>query len=271
MEYASHAIAPGETAPVLSQPPRQRRSYRQRVHNLVYVNVDEANGGIIRNMGETGLAIQVVGALRPDQRVQLRFELLNPRARIEGAARVVWADPSGQAGLELIDLSPRIRRQLKDWLFTQLLADAYHGSEAESIFIHQKPGQDVRELSFSAATRPTIRLAPAEPADFEDQDDREAAAGFVSSPHLPKLIDSLIVFSAVLVFWLLSLAMTHFVPAWPLTIALVLATGCVFASVYWFLFVRWIGLTPGMYLVRLAGAGEDGRPRVETEEQPRFR
>ena len=270
MEYASHVTASGETAPVLSQPRRQRRYHRQRVHNLVYVNVDEANGGIIRNLGETGLAIQVVGALRPNQRIQLRFELLNPRARIEAAARVVWADLSGQAGLELINLSPRVRRQLKDWLFTQLLADAYRGSDAESIFIHQNPGQDARELSFSAAAHPAICLAPAEPADFDDQDDREPAASFVS-PHLPKLIDSLIVVSAVLLFWLLSLALTHFVPAWPLAVVLVLSTGAVFAGVYWFLFVCWIGLTPGIYLVSLAGAGEDGRTRVEKEEQPRFR
>jgi PilZ domain-containing protein/RDD family protein len=272
MEYAPHATASSGTAPVLSQPRRQRRYHRQRVHNLIYVNVDEANGGIIRNLGESGLAIQTVGALRPNQQVQLRFELLNPRARIEAAARVVWADLSGQAGLELIDLSSRVRRQLKDWLFTQLLSDAYQGSDAESIFVHRKLGEEARELSFSAAVRPTIRLAPAELADLEDQDRQDAATEAwspISSRHLPKLIDSLIVVSALLLFWVLALSMTHFFPAWPVAAALVLATGWVFASIYWFLFTRWIGQTPGMHLARLAGADEESE--VEKEEEPRFR
>jgi hypothetical protein len=273
MEYASHATASGETAPLLSQPRRQRRYHRQRVHNLVYVNVDEANGGIIRNLGEAGLAIQAVGALRPNQQIQLRFELLNPRTRIEAAARVVWADPSGQAGLELIDLSSRVRRQLKDWLFTQLLSDAYQGSDAESIFIHRKLGEEARELSFSAPVRPTIRLTPpTEPAEDQDREAVATQAWFpLSSRHLPKLIDSLIVLSAMLLFWVLVLSMTNFFPAWPVATALVLATGWVFAAVYWFLFTRWIGLTPGMHLARLAGADEENKPQGEKEEETRFR
>ena len=255
-----------------ASPRRQRRYHRQRVHNLIYVNVDEANGGIIRNLGESGLAIQAVGALRPDQRIHLRFELLNPRARIESSARVVWADPSGQAGLELTDLSARVRRQLKDWLLTQLLSEAYQGSGAESVFIHRRLGEDARELSFSAAARPSIRLTPpAEAADSEAPEVRVNTAALASSRHLPTLIDSLIVLSAMLLFWLLSLAMTHFFPAWPVATALVVATGCVFAGVYWFLFIRWIGLTPGRHLARLAGVEEEKGTQVEKEDQPRFR
>ncbi|MBZ5722005.1 MAG: PilZ domain-containing protein [Acidobacteriia bacterium] len=276
MEYGAQATASGETASVAAEPRLRRRYYRQRIHNLAYVNLDDANGGIIRNLGEGGLAVQAVRALHPDQQVQLRFELLNPRTRVEATGRVAWADSTGQAGLELIDLPPRVRRQLKDWLFTQLLTAAYQGSDAESIFIHGKRGEEARELSFSAAARPAIHLEPRpNPATQGSQEDRAAPVSLpgypISARHLPRLIDGLIVLSAVLLFWVLSLVMTHFSPAWPVATVLALATACVFAAVYWFLFVSWIGCTAGRRLVQLAGADSEGAMPVEKEEQPRFR
>jgi hypothetical protein len=275
MEYGSQATASGETVSAVTEP-RRRRYYRHRIHSLAYVNLDEANGGIVRNVGEAGLAVQAVGALRPNQQVQLRFELLNPRTRVEATGRVAWADPSGQAGLELLDLPQRVRRQLKDWLFTQLLTAAYQGSDAESIFIHRKRGEDPRELSFSTAARPAIHLDPQPShASLESQENREAPVSLawfpISARNLTRLIDSLIVLSAVLLFWVLSLAMTHFFPVWPVATALVMATACVFAAAYRFLFVGWMRCTPGMHLARLAGADSEGAMPTEKEEQPRFR
>ena len=50
-----------------------RRHYRQRIHSLAYVNVNEGNGGIIRDLSETGLAVQTVAALRTGEEVALKF------------------------------------------------------------------------------------------------------------------------------------------------------------------------------------------------------
>ena len=55
--------------------PRRRRCPRQTLRTLAYVNLNEGNGGIIRDISETGLAVQAVGALRAGQEVSLRFDL----------------------------------------------------------------------------------------------------------------------------------------------------------------------------------------------------
>ena len=59
-----------------------------------------------------------------NQQVFLRFDLANPRARVEATGRVAWADPVGQAGIEFLLLSQRSRRLLKEWIFIQLLTAA---------------------------------------------------------------------------------------------------------------------------------------------------
>src|SRR6266849_3614659 len=131
MEYRSNLIAAGGMSSGPIAPRQQHRHYRQRVHSLAYVNLDHANGGIIRNLGAAGVAIQAVAPLRLNQEVHLRFEF---RAIPQGSLRL-----------------------LKDWLFTQLLATAYQAAW-DSVFVHRKRGEDAAELLFSAAPRPAIRL-----------------------------------------------------------------------------------------------------------------
>src|SRR5215468_4066120 len=104
--------------------PRRRRCPRQTLRTLAYVNLNEGNGGIIRDIAEDGLAVQAVGALRAGQEVSLRFDLLSPRVRVDARGRVAWADLSGQAGIELLNTTPRVRRALRDWLLMQMLASA---------------------------------------------------------------------------------------------------------------------------------------------------
>src|SRR6201982_188397 len=95
----------------------ERFDYRHAVHSLVYGRLDEGNGGIIRNLSQDGAAIQAVGALRPGQTLRVRFDLLNPKTRMDLQAEVAWANPLGQAGLRFLDTPPQAIRQLNDWIF----------------------------------------------------------------------------------------------------------------------------------------------------------
>src|SRR5215813_13288136 len=104
--------------------PRRRRCPRHALRSLAYVTLDQGNGGIIRDLTDSGIAVQAVGALRAHQEVRLRFDLLSPRVRVETCGRVAWADPSGQAGIEFYEITPRTRRALRDWLLTQMLSAA---------------------------------------------------------------------------------------------------------------------------------------------------
>jgi hypothetical protein len=265
MEFAS---ATSSESPPLSARPR-RKHYRQRVQNLAYVRLDQWNGGIIRDLSESGFAIQAVAPLRADQEVQVRFELLNPKTRIEGRGRVAWADPSGQAGLEFVDISGRSRQLVKEWIFTQLMATAQHAEAAESVFAH---GRDkTAELMFS-------RGAPAplsdESADFDKLADPAETIAVLESPmslsakSLSRVVDSLLLLCAVLLFAIISLGMTNLLPSWPLALALGLGISSAFAAVYWYLFAVCVGMTPGEQLARIACSQP---PEFSDEEPPRFR
>jgi len=62
-----------------------QRSYpRQKIHPLVYVNLDQGNGGIVRDLSERGVALQGRCSLRVQQQVYLRFELFQPRPEVGG-------------------------------------------------------------------------------------------------------------------------------------------------------------------------------------------
>src|SRR5271169_4807371 len=102
-------VAPSPN-PVALSPLGRRRHYRHHIRTLAYVNLDNGNGGIIRDLGDSGLAIQAVAPLLLNQQVFLRFELANPRVRVETTGRVAWVDPMGQAGVEFLTLSQRSAR-----------------------------------------------------------------------------------------------------------------------------------------------------------------
>src|SRR5216683_2429639 len=144
---ASHAAATGLACR------RQRRNYRHQIQSLAYLNLDQSNGGIIRNLGDSGIAVQAVAPVRADQQVFLRFDLANPRVRVEGTGRVAWADSMGQAGIEFLSLSQRSRRGLKEWVFIQLLSSAQAAAD-----MHFLCSGDTDGLLFSTAPRPAIRV-----------------------------------------------------------------------------------------------------------------
>jgi hypothetical protein len=173
-----------------SFPGRQTRThYRHELRTLTYVTLDDANGGIIRNLNHEGVAVQAVGPLRQHQRVRLRFELRFPRLRVETHGQVSWASPSGQCGIRFVDLPARNRRQINEWIFSNLLdavaRDADHsrsvfGASVVSIVREENVREEnaheenVREgnareenapeesdgLTLSASSRPVIRLEP---------------------------------------------------------------------------------------------------------------
>jgi Tfp pilus assembly protein PilZ len=257
-------------------PVGRRGHYRHQVQSLAYVNLDSSNGGIIRNLGDSGIAIQAVAPLQINQQVFLRFDLANPKVRVEATGRVAWSDPSGQAGVEFVSLSHRSERMLKEWIFTQLMASAQH-SAGDSALLYGKSCQEAAELLFSAGARPAIRLKqnPNAASLSETQDDQSLLhlpwlPFAISAPGLSLLVDSLIILSAVLLFALICMAMVGVVPAWPLALAMGAGAAAVFAVLYRFLFLFWMGSTPGDWLAGITGDAFDGN-EIPADDRPRFR
>jgi hypothetical protein len=262
-------------------PRNSRRPYRQKIRTLAHVNLDAANGAILRDLSEFGIAMQTVTPLTPDQQVQVRFDLPAPRLRIEAAGRIAWTDPWGQAGVQFVDLPERSQRLLKEWVFIQILSAAYLFAPCETAAVQGNRAEGATELLFSAAPRPAIPLEPqpARPAVLprpevhpEVQPRRLRLLWCpvpISLTTLSKLVDGLILMCAVLLFAVMSMAITDVLPTWWVTLPLALAVTAVFVAVYRFLFVYWFRSTPGEHLARMASF--DSGMYGEQENQQRFR
>jgi hypothetical protein len=106
-------------------PVREARAHhRHELRTLTYVTLDQANGGIVRNLSHDGIGVQVVAGVRPRQQLRVRFELRYPRLRVEARGEVTWATFSGQCGIRFLDLSPRTANQIDEWIFGNLLDGA---------------------------------------------------------------------------------------------------------------------------------------------------
>lgn len=156
-------------------PARQLRThYRHELRTLTYVTLDQANGGIVRNLTHEGIGAQLVAAVRPRQQLRVRFELRYPRLRVETRGEVVWATFSGQCGIRFLDLSPRVARQINEWVLGNLLegADIYAKSLPDSA--RDLYDGDIREDDLLAPVselrrdRHEISAAEQETADGED-------------------------------------------------------------------------------------------------------
>jgi hypothetical protein len=256
-----------------------RRPYRQKIRTLSHISLDAVHGAILRDLNEFGIALQTVTPLAPDQEVSLRFELPAPRVRVEATGRVAWTDSWGQAGVQFLNLPSRSQRLLKEWIFTQILSAAYLFAPCESVPVEGNRAEGATELLFSASPRPAIQLEPQAVrlpmAPAPDARPRRVRLLWcpvpISLAALSKLVDGLVVLCSVLLFAVLSMAMTSILPTWPVTLGLTVGVTAIFVTLYWLLFAFWFGSTPGEHLARLA-CSEWRRPAHNgQEDEPRFR
>jgi hypothetical protein len=292
---------------VVSFPARQARThYRHELRTLTYVTLDEANGGIIRNLNHEGVAVQAVSPLRQQQRVRLRFELRFPRLRVETYGYVSWASPSGQCGIRFVDLPANTSHQINQWIFSSLLdqlaRDAAHprsifGTSVVSIVreehireqnAHEDNGPKEDDgLTLSAAPHPAIRLEPGPAERYEapilpeqSEDDLVDAVGdpqeqlsWLSRPLSGRtvvwLVDSLVVMAGVLLFALIFLSIAHELPPWPLAVGTAAAAAVFVAAAYRTMFAVFGGASLGSRL-RQAASSVEGKEE-EGEDAVRIR
>jgi hypothetical protein len=260
-----------------------RAHHRQNLYTLSYVTLDEANGGIVRNLNHEGVAIQAVGALRLHQRVRVRFELRQPRVRVDCQGEVAWADASGQCGIRFLDLSQQSIRQINEWIFGDLLDTI--PSRSNSIFgaaVASRTDGDGDGLLLSSSARKVIQLEPQDTGppplpSWEPDSDASADAPLeldwlsrpLSGRQMAWILNSLIVLAALLLFSLVFLAVTHELPGWPLDMEAGLGAVIFVIAFYWFFFRVLGGTSMGARLARLAGADFPGEQ--DAEDSARFR
>ena len=211
-----------------------------------------------------------------NQQVFLRFDLANPRTHIEATGRVAWADPVGQAGVELVGFFPRVPgRLLKEWILIQLLTAAQN-SAGDAAFFHNHSGQPATELFFLRRRgrqsawnqkQPAVGTGCSQPGTLQ----LPWFPFAIPARALSRLVDGLVLLSAVLLFALICIAMAGVVPAWPVALVMGLGVAVVFAALYRFLFLFWIGSTPGDWLAGIRPARHSQRNEIPADDRPRFR
>jgi PilZ domain len=94
----------------------RRQSPRKRFENLLYVEVEPGNGGMVLNLSEQGFGFRAVGRVRPKEEVKFAFNL-DEKRRLEGRGRLEWSDKEGRvAGVQFTEVSDEFLVEMRKWM-----------------------------------------------------------------------------------------------------------------------------------------------------------
>jgi len=100
--------------------PERRRCLRQMVHAPAFASFDGVSGGMILDLSEEGLSMQMGDAserpsIEKGRRVRMEIDL-SPSGHVETTGYIAWADALGRAGVRFSDLPEAARQRLNEWL-----------------------------------------------------------------------------------------------------------------------------------------------------------
>jgi len=118
----------------------RRARPRHAPKSIAYVKVDDANGGVIVDLSESGIAIASVDPLQEDASPRIQFELPRIDRRFEVSAEIVWeSDSRTKAGLRFVSLSVDERVQIRNWIKDELFAEALPTRAAKTLVMKRLP------------------------------------------------------------------------------------------------------------------------------------
>ena len=163
VEAGREVIPPGRT---------RRRHVRQRVHTPAYASLNGSSSGQILDLSEIvdiheeGMAIQASSPLEVQRSVNLCLDLTATKACIRTTGEVIWSDGSGRVGIRFPEMPDDSLRQLKEWLFVNLLiacanqrAELFSQGAAQSVV--ETPPHDSALVHWMRQ-----ELEPTAPADY---------------------------------------------------------------------------------------------------------
>src|ERR1700730_13111997 len=123
----------------------RRRRVRQKVHTPAYASLNGSPDGRILDLSEIvdisgeGMANQTSLPLDSQHAVNLFLDLTATNTCIHTTGEVVWCDGSGRVGLSFPRMPDDSVRQLKEWLFVNLMI-ACVNYRADLVSSNQFPG-----------------------------------------------------------------------------------------------------------------------------------
>ncbi len=96
----------------------RRQSFRVPVQAPIFLRTEDAQHveGILLDVSSGGLDVLAAKPFPKAAKAHFSFELPDGSVQAEGDAEVAWSCANGQTGLRFLDMDPRMREQLSDWL-----------------------------------------------------------------------------------------------------------------------------------------------------------
>ena len=96
----------------------RRQSFRVAVQAAISIRTDDSNTleGILLDLSNGGMDVLAAKPLPSAALVRFTFELPDTTTIIEGDAEVAWGNVNGQTGMRFLDMDPKVREQLGEWL-----------------------------------------------------------------------------------------------------------------------------------------------------------
>jgi len=140
---------------------RDRRYHaRQPVRPPVYVVLNNSsNGGVLHDIGEGGLAVDIVGSKLTGEQVLLEFDMPETGRHFEATGQITWKnEPGNRVGLRFVDLSEASNQQIKEWLCAKSISGLFsQNAEFQDLSMEAGPPEHLvlerEETTESAALR----------------------------------------------------------------------------------------------------------------------
>ena len=118
---------------------RERRRYfrhRVRVGVSLFLPSGHEVKGMLNNLSETGMAVELPQKFEPNTQVRVRFSLPTTHNTIEAKGEIAWQDNAKQAGVRFLHLEQKLQRDLEQWL-----AKKFESIKAGPLFINATMGK----------------------------------------------------------------------------------------------------------------------------------
>jgi len=135
-----------------------------KLDQLVYVELEARNGGMMLTVSEEGFTFRAVSSVRPSGRIPFSF-VVNGAEKLEGYGEIKWTKDEGKvAGLQFTDVSTEFLNALRRWL-AQLSAPVASSAEIRTDqafdFDHNsstEPQSPAPEQLVETSTKPAFGL-----------------------------------------------------------------------------------------------------------------
>ena len=169
--------------PVYTEPavhPERRLSPRSKMAEIVYVNMQAENGGIILDISATGLSFQMASPIAAEREISFRLSAEGIED-VEISGEVVWLDADRKrGGLRFGKLPVKVRTQIQTWLAdSEKPAPVELPAEPYDILQQQppRPARAPRSTVGGASFYPPAKVpAPAPVKDSSNGGSRRSAA-----------------------------------------------------------------------------------------------